>query len=74
MATRRKLWLVAITDGYQLENLVDGHPFLGNICSLKWFFGSLNENYGEQLVLINKNIQLVAVSHGYQPEFPVGSR
>ena len=29
---------------------------------------------GEEKVLINKNIQFVAISHGYQPEFLVGSR
>ena len=30
------------------------------------------KKYGKKQVLINKSIQLVAVSHGYQPEFPVG--
>ena len=32
------------------------------------------KTYGQKNVLIDKNIQLVAVSHGYQPDYPVGSR
>ena len=31
------------------------------------------KKYSKKQVLINKNIQLVAVNHGYQPAFPVGS-
>ena len=60
--------------GSQLENLVDEHPFLGHIFHINGFLVVSMKNYGKKYVLINKNIQLVAVSHRYQPEFPVGSR
>ena len=36
--------LVAMTNGYQLENIVDEHPFLGHINSLFWILGGLKEN------------------------------
>mgnify|MGYP006908722656 CR=1 FL=1 len=57
-----------------IEILVDEHLFFGHICSFYWILGSLMNNYDNKLVLINKNIQLVAVSNGHLPEIPVGSR
>ena len=43
MATNKKFWLVAMTNGYQLENIVDEHPFLGHVCSFVWVLAGLNE-------------------------------
>ena len=61
MATNRKFWLVAMTNGYQLENLFDEHPFMGHICSLLWVLGGLNENLWPKIGVD-------------QQEYPVGSR
>ena len=61
MATNRKFWLVAMTNGYQLEKLLDEHPFLGHICSLLWFLGGWNDKLWRK------------IDFDYQ-EYPVGSR
>ena len=60
MGTNRKLWLVAMTNGYQLENIVYEHPFLGQICSLLWVLGGLNEKIWSKISFD-------------QEEYPVGS-
>ena len=49
MATNRKFWLVAMSSGYQLENLVDEHPFLGNIGSILRVLDGLNEKVWHQI-------------------------
>ena len=50
-----------MTDGYQLENLVDEYPFLGYICSIQWVFGGLNEKVWQKICFD-------------QQKYPVGSR
>ena len=56
-----KFCLGAMTNGYQLENIDDGHPLLGHICSLLWVLGGLNEKVCQKI--------------GFdQQEYPVGSR
>ena len=49
MATNRKFWLVAMTNGYQLENFVDKHTFLGHICLIEWALVGLNGKVWHQI-------------------------
>ena len=52
--------MVAMTNGYQLENIVDEYPFLAHISSFLWVLGGLNEKLWPKI--------------GFdQHEYPVGS-
>ena len=53
--------MVAMTNSYQLENIVEEHSFFSHICVLLWVLGGLNKKLWPKIGLD-------------QQEYPVGSR
>ena len=71
MATNRKFWFVAMTNGYQMENLVDEHLFFCQICSLLWVLGGLNEKFWPKKSFDQLEWLVGSRNNGYQSKVPL---